>query len=88
MLKHIFKTLHIDLYFYKNKFLFLGSYKYLEESALAADYCIKGACYLIQSYFYFLGLGLAVALGGIARIELNYCIPVKVSLQFYVSITL
>ena len=24
------------------------------------------------------GLGLAVKLGGIARIELNYCVPVKV----------
>ena len=27
------------------------------------------------------GLGLAVKLGGIARIELNYCIPVKVTVK-------
>ena len=25
-----------------------------------------------------LGLGLALKLGGVARIELNYCVPVKV----------
>lgn len=29
------------------------------------------------------GLGLAVKLGGIARIELNYCVPVKVCQAFW-----
>ena len=36
------------------------------------------------------GLGLAVKLGGVARIELNYCLPVKVAgtfavLKFYIN---
>ena len=30
------------------------------------------------------GLGLAVKLGGIARIELNYCVPVKVCQAFWI----
>jgi hypothetical protein len=28
------------------------------------------------------GLGLALKLGGVARIELNYCVPVKVTFSF------
>jgi len=34
---------------------------------------------LAQDFRLSYGLGLAVKLGGIARIELNYCIPVKAS---------
>ena len=33
---------------------------------------------MYYGFLFVLGLGLALKLGGVARIELNYCVPVKV----------
>ena len=39
---------------------------------------MRSSCQVTQDFRLSYGLGLALKLGGIARIELNYCVPVKV----------